>query len=486
MLFNSFAFLGFFAVLAAVYYALPHRYRWPLLLVASVYFYATFGLSYVVLLAAVTAVTYIAAIEIERSVGPRRRRAIFGGSIVLVVSALLIFKYYDFFVGSFDAALIRIGGENALALFPQFPRLDLVVLVGLSFYTFSCISYLADVNAGRLSAERHFGHFALYVAYFPKLLAGPIERAAPFLEQIRRPVVFSAAGVTLGLQWMLWGLFKKVVIADHLATFVDATYAQPAFAAPADLVLATYFFAFQLYCDFSGYSDMAIGVSLVLGIRLMDNFRRPYLARTTQEFWGKRWHLSLASWFRDYVYIPLGGSRVSRLRTYANVMVVFLVSGLWHGANWSFVLWGGINGFYHVIGDLGARMREAFRRTLRMPEQMGSALGIVLTFHLILVTWVFFRAASIGDALTVLQRVTQSAALLPSLLWTRIQGPEILYSIALIGLLMGIEIIDERRPIWQRLESRPRAVRWAVYYAVIIVLLVLGRWQLQNFVYMQF
>jgi D-alanyl-lipoteichoic acid acyltransferase DltB (MBOAT superfamily) len=294
MLFNSFSFLFCFALLAAGYYALPPTRRWPLLLVASLGFYATFRASYLLLLLGITGVSYVGGRALSAASTPR---------------ALLVFKYYDFLAPA------------------VFPRLGIVVAVGLSFYTFSCVSYLADVYAGRLPPERHFGYFALYVSFFPKLLAGPIERAGPFLSQVRKPVVFDSAGVTLGLQLMLWGLFKKVVIADRLAPFVDSAYALPAFTSPADLVLGTYFFAFQLYCDFSGYSDMAIGAAKVLGIDLAQNFRRPYFSTSVPEFWAQRWHLSLAGWFRDYMYIPLGGSRGSRLRRYANVLAVFLVSG---------------------------------------------------------------------------------------------------------------------------------------------------------------
>jgi alginate O-acetyltransferase complex protein AlgI len=486
MLFNSFAFLGFFAVVAGVYYAVPHRFRWPLLLVASVYFYAAFSPSYVFLLAAVTLVAYLAGRGIDAATGNRSRRAILVGGILVVVSALLVFKYYDFFVASIDGIIFGVNAGGGGTLFPRFPRLDLVVFVGLSFYTFSCISYLVDVYRTRIPVERHFGHFALYVSYFPKLLAGPIERAGPFLDQVRKPVVFSAAGVALGLQWMLWGLFKKVVIADHLAAFVDGTYAQPGFASPADLVLATYFFAFQLYCDFSGYSDMAIGASMVLGIRLMENFRRPYLSRSTQEFWAKRWHLSLAAWFRDYMYIPMGGNRVSRVRQHANVMAVFLVSGLWHGANWTFVVWGGLNGVYHVLSEMTRTVRERLANFVHVPASAATAFSVLITFHLILVTWVYFRAASLADANVIIARVAASSAQLPSLLATRISSSEIVYSIALIAILLGVEVLDERKPVWQRLEARPVYVRWGVYYAVLVALLVLGTWQLQNFVYMQF
>jgi D-alanyl-lipoteichoic acid acyltransferase DltB (MBOAT superfamily) len=396
-------------------------------------------------------------------------------SVTVVLGALFVFKYFDFFVGSMGSVLP--------ALRPSLPTLNFVVAAGLSFYSFSSVSYLADVHARRLPAERHFGHFALYIAFFPKLLAGPIERARPFLEQVRQPARFSTPAVVAGLQLILWGLFKKVVIADRLAAFVDSAYRAPSFASPADLVIATYFFAFQLYCDFSGYSDIAIGSAKVLGFDLRENFRRPYLATSVREFWASRWHLSLSAWFRDYMYIPLGGSRGSTGRRALNLLAVFVVSGLWHGANWTFVVWGGLNGLYQVLAvTLGRRI--GFRD--RLPTAVAAVWGWLLTFHLILLTWVFFRSASIEDAVTVVTRIAQSASVLPGLIITRLSGGEVLVSVILIAVLMAVELIDEKRPMWNRLRAQPRVIRWAAYYALLLCLLVLGRWNLQQFVYMQF
>lgn len=475
MLFNSFSFLGFFAVLVVIYYASPHRYRWGLLLLASLYNYAAFRLEYVLLLLGVTLVGYVAGIAVAPAPQGQQsgnRRLWLTVAVVLVLGTLFLNKYYDFFVTSMNDAL----GQAAL------PRLDLAVAAGLSFYAFSCVSYLVDVYNGKLPAERHPGKFALYIAYFPKLLAGPIERARPFLAQLERPVRFNGAQVTSGLQLMLWGLYKKVVIADRLAPVVDAAYKSPSFASPADLVIATYFFAFQLYCDFSGYSDIAIGASRVLGIDLVENFRRPYLATNVREFWAKRWHLSLSGWFRDYLYFPLGGSRVAKWRANLNLMIVFLISGLWHGANWTFVVWGGLNGLYQVVEGLFSGGRQADSA----PSLVRRVLGGLLTFHLVLVSWVFFRAASIADATTVLSRIAGSLTTLPRLLATRLQDPAIVLSLGLIALLLLIEAVDDLRSIWARLDARPVYVRWAAYYALLLLLVVLGNWNFAQFVYMQF
>jgi len=486
MLPNSFSFLAFFAALTLVYYGVPHRFRWPLLLIASLYFYATFDPRYLLLLFAVTLVAYLGGLLLGSSTSAPQRRLALWGSITVVVGALLFFKYWNFFAESAGSVATLLESTAGFALLPAFPRLNLVLAVGLSFYTFSCVSYLVDVYKAQLPAERHFGYFALYVSFFPKLLAGPIERAKPFLSQVRQPVQFNAAAVSLGLQLMLWGLFKKVVIADRLALFVDGAYGQAAFASPADLLIATYFFAFQLYCDFSGYSDMAIGAAMVLGINLLQNFRRPYLSTSTREFWGQRWHLSLASWFRDYLYIPLGGSRASRFRKHVNLMIVFLVSGLWHGAAWTFVIWGGINGLYQVLSDLTRGTREKVAGMIALPNRLRTWASVVITFHLILPTWVFFRADSLADATTVFTRVAGSVESLPSMLQARFRASEVLISVALIVALIAIETLDERKPWRERLAHQRTFVRWAVYYVGVLALLILGTWQLQNFVYMQF
>jgi alginate O-acetyltransferase complex protein AlgI len=483
MLFNSFSFLAFFGALVVVYYVVPHRHRWILLLAASLYFYSTFKASYVLLLLGVTLVAYLAALAIARAADQKNKKAILAVGIVASIGALFVFKYYNFFAADLDWLFANVGLTRSV---PLLPRLELVVAAGLSFYTFSCVSYLVDVYAGRLVAERHFGRFALYVSFFPKLLAGPIERAKPFLSQLEQPVSFNGAEVTLGLQLMLWGLFKKVVIADRLASFVNGAYGQPQFSSVADLVLATYFFAFQLYCDFSGYSDIAIGAAKVLGFDLVENFRRPYFSTSVREFWASRWHLSLTAWFRDYMYIPLGGNRGSRLRVSLNLMAVFLVSGLWHGANWTFVVWGGLNGLFVILSVMTSGARRKISELTRLPAGLGGALRGLLTFHLVLVTWVFFRAASLSDAATILSRVAGSAAVLPRLLRVRVTSGEILLSLSLIAILLGVEALDEIRPFWERLRVRPLAMRWAVYYALLFGLIVLGTWNLQQFVYMQF
>jgi len=476
MLFNSFGFLGFFAAVAVLYYLAPHRWRWMLLLLASYYFYSTFDLKYLLLLGFSTIAAYAGALWIGRGGG---KLALTVG-VLLQLSVLFVFKYFDFFAGAIEDAIMA---ANVVSEAIALPRLKLLLPAGLSFYVFSAISYLVDVHRGNVPAERHLGKLGVYIAFFPKLLAGPIERAGSFLTQLNAPVVFNAAGVAAGLQLMAWGLFKKVVIADRLAVFVDAGFTNPAFQSPMTVIIAVYFYAFQIYCDFSGYSDIAIGAALVLGFRLMENFKRAYLAKSVPEFWNSRWHVSLARWFRDYLYIPLGGNRVAKWRQYLNVMIVFLVSGLWHGAAWTFIIWGALNGLYQIIHGLLAAPRRLFGR---MPGWLASSIAIFLTFHAVALAWVFFRASSVKSAWAVLTKIYGAIPQLPALAAAYNWTGEFYLSVGLIGFLMTVEILDERKPVSARLLAMPRVFRWAFYYAIVFAILVIGVWNTKGFVYMSF
>jgi alginate O-acetyltransferase complex protein AlgI len=484
MLFNSFTFLAFFTVVVVVYYVIPYRFRWPLLLAASLYFYYTFHVGYVALLLGNILAVYLIALAMDRAQEPGQRKMWLTIGVVVSLAPLIIYKYFNFFAGSIDGVLMFM---RPVEMEPLLPRLEWLLPAGLSFYTFSCVSYLVDVFRNKLPVESHLGRFALYIAFFPKLLAGPIERATTFLPQVLNPTRITPAQVTVGLQLILWGLFKKVVIADRLAAFVDVAYDMPAFASPVALIIATYFYAFQIYCDFSGYSDIAIGTARVLGINLMENFRRPYFSRSVPEFWGQnRWHISLNTWFRDYLYIPLGGSRVSRPRFYLNILAVFMVSGLWHGAAWTFVAWGALNGLFHLLTMAASGLKERVAKNLHLPTPLGTFLSILATFHLILVTWVFFRATSFSNAFTVFSRVAESFTSLPGLFRNYAYTGEFYLALALIVVLLLVEALDEWREFWARFPSRPVYVRWAFYYALIFCLVVIGLWGQQQFVYMQF
>ena len=481
MLFTSFTFLALLPLALLVFAVLPVRRRWAWLLLASYIFYAAWEPFNLLYLGTVTLVVYACGLGMTRTGPGASRTALLSLGLVVVLGLLVTFKFYDFLAGESEAL--------GLAL----PRLGLTSPVGYSFYAFAAVSYLIDTYTGRLPAERHAGHAALYVAWFPKIFAGPIERATTFLPQIRAGLHAEPQRLVAGLQLIGWGLFKKLVIADNLAPLVDRSFAIAAYATPVDLLLSVYFFSFQIYCDFSGYTDIAIGVSLLFGITLMENFRRPYLSRSTAEFWGQRWHISLGSWFRNYLYIPLGGGRAGPVRKYANVMAVFTVSGLWHaglgyGVGWTFLVWGALNGLYQWVGLatapfwrwLGTRLpRLAAGTPLRV-------LRVLLTFHLIAVAWIFFRAASVSEALLVLQKIADGLWRMPGLLARYPFGAEHYLGIGLIALLLGIEILDERRSVWERLAAAPVWARWTVYYAGIFALLILGRWQAREFIYMQF
>jgi alginate O-acetyltransferase complex protein AlgI len=483
VLFNSFAFLAFFSLVVVLYYAVPARARLGLLVVASALFYASLNPGYLLLLLAAALIAYGAGLALASGLSRPRRRVVLVLGVVAELGALFAFKYYDFFAASFHALLRGVG----LASVGQQPALlHLLLPAGLSFYSFSCVSYLVDVYRGQQPAERHLGQLALYVSFFPKLIAGPIERAKTFLAQAPLPVRFDPDAVSDGLQLMLWGLFKKVVIADRLAVYVDRAYQAPSLTSPLELLIASYFFAFQIYCDFSGYTDIARGAARTLGFSLMENFRRPYLSTSVGEFWGVRWHISLSRWFRDYLYIPLGGSRVAWPRWYLNLLGVFVVSGLWHGANWTFVVWGALNGLYQLAYVASAAPRALLGAFISLPRWLASLLSGVLTFHLILIAWVFFRAASLDDAVAIYSRIWRALPALPSLVVSYPFGGEVIGSLLLIGLLMLIELLDEHLPALEWLRSRPIYVRWAAAYALLASLVLIGNWSQTRFVYMQF
>lgn len=486
MLPNSLPFLALLAVLVLVYYLLPHRFRWPLLLLASYGFYASWEPGPTLLLVGLTLATYWMALAIGRGVERRKLLLIIG--ILLNVGLQVLFKYFDFFMEELSGLAQSMGVGISL------PTLGLPLPVGLSFYTFSIISYLVDVYRGKLEAERHFGRLAVYIAFFPKILAGPIERAITFLPQLRERIRFSPDNMIEGTQLMMWGLFKKVIIADRLAPFVDAAYANVTYAPTIELLIATYFYAFQIYCDFSGYTDMARGAAKFFGFDIMENFRRPYLAKSTPDFWGNRWHISLSTWFRDYMYFPMGGSRVGLIRRYVNLMMVFIVSGWWHaglgyGVNWAFLIWGALNGFYQWVAVATSGIWRRIGNV--MPDQLKnhvalSTVRVLITFHAITFAWIFFRANSIGDAWTVVTRIYDGWKLLPLMIKTYSYTTEFWIAIGAIGVLILVELLEETFPIWKRIRTAPVYVRWPAYYAMILALVILGKWGAEQFIYMQF
>ena len=481
MLFNSLEFFVFLPFVLLLFATAPASLRWLLLLLASLLFYGLSRPANLLFLGMVTVVTCAIGWALHHAAHPAVRRFSLAVGLAALFGSLVAFKFYDF-------AAVEIEGSLAVAL----PRLGISAPAGYSFYVFSAASYLIDAYARRIESF-DAGRLALYAAWFPKILAGPIERAPAFLPQVARPTTHADLIVS-ALPLIVWGLFKKVVIADNLSPMVDRNFAIAAYASPVELLISVYFFAFQIYCDFSGYTDIAVGVSRLFGIRLMENFRHPYLSRSTAEFWGERWHISLGRWFRDYLYIPLGGSRAGRLRQYLNVMLVFVLSGLWHaglgyGVGWTFLIWGALNGAYQWAGLATRGLWQRLAAWMPAPLRHSAAvslLRVLLTFHLIALSWIFFRAKTVGDAIIVLRKIAINIAEFPSLLIGYPFTAEVAMGVALIALLLIVEVLDERRPIAQRLATASIPVRWGAYYAMIFGLLILGRWQAKEFMYMQF
>jgi D-alanyl-lipoteichoic acid acyltransferase DltB (MBOAT superfamily) len=485
MLFNSFTFLIFFPAVVAVYFVLPHRFRWAWLLLASCYFYMAFIPVYILILFFTIAIDYVAGILIENAEG-RKRKLYLTASIVANVGVLAVFKYFNFLSANANAIAEVFHWPYEL------PILGIILPIGLSFHTFQAMSYTIEVYRGRQHAERHLGIYALYVMFFPQLVAGPIERPQNLLHQFYERHDFDYERVTNGLRRMAIGLFMKVVIADRLARYVNVVYPNPTNFQGLTLVVATLFFAFQIYCDFAGYSLVAIGTAEVMGFRLMKNFDRPYLSKSISEFWS-RWHISLSSWFRDYVYIPLGGNRVGRSRWYYNLFITFLLSGLWHGANWTFVIWGAMNGFYLIFSLVTRDVRDGFNRAVGLASHPGfhAAVSVLITFSLTCVAWVFFRAASLDDALHVI-----SAAIAPPTLHQIVPDPvrgegiskfEVFYCFVLIAALMTIELASTRIDLLKQFRMQPTWVRWPVYYATCMAIWFLGiSTEAKAFIYFQF
>jgi D-alanyl-lipoteichoic acid acyltransferase DltB (MBOAT superfamily) len=481
MLFTSLEFFAFLGATLIVFALVPAQRRWIVLLLASTAFYGASKPANLLALGAVTLVVLACARALARLEVERARRAVVALGLLAVLGSLVAFKFHDFVAG-------ELASRFGLAL----PRIGVATPVGYSFYAFSAASVLIDAYRRRLP-ETHAGHLALYLAHFPKILAGPIERATAFLPQLAAGLKPDPTKIVLACQLVGWGLVKKVVIADNLAPVVDRTFAIAAYASPIDLLVAVYFFSFQIYCDFSGYADIAIGVSLLFGLQLMENFRRPYLARSTAEFWAERWHISLGRWFRDYLYIPLGGGRAGPWRRALNVMVVFVVSGLWHaglgyGVGWTFLVWGALNGAYQWAG---IATQGVWRRVGRRLPRLGQSapvvvLRVLLTFHLIAFAWIFFRAKSIAEAWGIVAKIGTNLADVPTLVAHFPFSAEHALGAALIALLVAVEVLDERRPIVRRLAAAPAALRWTVGYAGIFALLLLGRWQAREFIYMSF
>ena len=493
MLFNSLDFLIFFPVVTLVYFLLPHRMRWVWLLAASYYFYMCWNPRYALLMALSTAITFLSGLLLERAgqltdekKRGRRKKLWVALSFLSNLAILFFFKYWDFFWSNVEALFALMGVAMHKPVF------DVVLPVGISFYTFQALSYTVDVYRGEVEAERNPFKYALFVSFFPQLVAGPIERSKNLIHQVHERHTFDAERVRDGLLLMLWGLFQKMVVADRVASVVDHVFdhydAMPAWA----IVLAVVLFAFQIYCDFAGYSNTAIGAAWVMGFSLMENFRQPYLSRSCAEFW-RRWHISLSTWFRDYLYIPLGGNRKGKGRKYINNLVTFLASGLWHGASWNYVVWGGLNGVYQVLGEMlrPARQRLCGALHIRRESLPWRVVQTALTFVLIDFAWLFFRAPSFLTALDILRTALMGGTAAGEGFTLGLAVPELRVLLLSLLALAVVDLLNNAGVQVRRLVVRcPLPVRWVCYLLSIYVILIFGIYgpgfAASQFIYFQF
>ena len=492
MLFNTFEFFVFFPVVTILYYVLPFKARWFWLLMASCYFYMAFVPIYILILGGTIVIDYFAGIYIEKSAG-YNRKALLILSLVSNIAVLLVFKYYNFF------------NENLTHIFDSFhsknpiPFLSILLPIGLSFHTFQAMSYTIEVYRGNQKAEKHFGIYALYVMFYPQLVAGPIERPQNILHQFHEKKIFDYNNLAAGLKLMAWGLFKKVVIADRLAAVVNEIYADPKNYSSLPLVIATLFFTIQIYCDFSGYSDIAIGAARTMGFKLMENFNRPYASSSISEFWSK-WHISLSTWFRDYLYIPLGGNRVKVSRLYFNLFFVFLVSGFWHGANWTFIVWGALHGLYLIFALITKDFRIKINQIFLLNRFPGilKFINISITFILVSFAWIFFRASNISDALYIakncivglptdiikaVKNENMQRLNLVYLGYDKLNFAFLIMPVVLMELIQHFQTKLKRKNI---LATQPVFVRIAGYSCLILSIIFFGKFGSIDFIYFQF
>ena len=474
MIFTSVEYLFFLPLAFVIFWAMASRYRWAFLLAISYAFYMFWKVEYVLIMLVLTVVDFFAGLRIAGAATTAARRWWLAASLVANLSMLFFFKYYNFAATEASGWLHEFGSSVRL------PLADIVLPLGISFHTFQAMAYTLDIYHGRIKPERHIGYFALFIAYFPQIVAGPIERAGHLLVQLRQRQVFSYEKAREGFFLILLGFFKKLVIADNLAVYVDQCYGSWDSVRGSSLLLATIAFSFQIYADFSGYTDIARGSAKLLGVDLAINFRMPYLAESVGDFW-RRWHISLTSWFRDYIYKPLLSAPAKCSRTLA-VFAVFLLSGLWHGANWTFIVWGLLNALFYFLN-------EKFRALVPSwsSNRFLLPLRILVTFNLIAITWVFFRADSIAGAMGILAKI------IGQLTGSGGEGKWITDSIAFFWtgmtaalLVLIAEYLQQSRPGMVERLTCSRSVRWTSYFLLAYSTILLGNLGAKQFIYFQF
>ncbi len=494
MLFNSLSFLFFLPIAFLIYWASPVKVRWIVLLIVSYYSYLATSPKYVLLLFMTTLVIYGSARFVAASHTKGQKKAVLIATMLLVFGLLGFFKYYNFAIESVVDFL------NLFSFHLQPHTLKILMPAGISFYTFQSVSYLVDVYRGKIEPQKNFARLALYISFFPQIIMGPIGRTEPLMHQFFDKREFDEKKAVYGLRLMLWGYFKKLIIADSLGLYVDRIFGAVPYYFGMTFIMAAVMYTFQIYCDFSGYTDIAIGVAKLFNIDLMDNFKSPYFSRSLREFWS-RWHISLSTWFRDYVYIPLGGSRKGKARKDANQIITMLVSGLWHGSNWTFVIWGGLHGIYQVIeGTLRGIVQKknpdksAVTEKLTAKTAASNFFHWLVTFILVSVAWVFFRADSVSDAFFVVTHFHNGVVFHFADAWTKMMVDMSLTTFGLVKLfaalsfLMLYDFISLKHDIPEEIGRWKAPVRWILYVALTVVIIVseLHGGTAQQFIYFSF
>lgn len=470
MLFNSFDFIYFFIFIVLSFWVIPSKYRWALLLAASYYFYMSWEPTYIILIVFSTLVDYFICLHLTSSSDKRKKKIGLGLSLFQGLGLLFFFKYFDFFQQSIQQLFHLFHYDYTPTHF------NVLLPVGISFYTFQTLSYTIDVYRDKIRPERHLGKFALYVSFFPQLIAGPIERADQLLPQLQKnDQKFNPNQFKEGVILFFWGLFKKVVIADNAAIIVEYAYAPDALRSSGDLLFGTYFFAFQLYSDFSGYSDMAVGIAKILGYELMNNFKFPFFSMSLTDFW-RRWHISLSNWFKDYVYIPLGGSKNGKIKEHRNIITTMFLSGIWHGASWNMAFWGLLNGLF-------LSFEKRFNFSKMKSRTWLLILRTIITFNLFCFTLILFRSTSIQQSIDIIYQIHQVTL---SDIYTSITA--YINSNVMVGIyfLLFIELCFLKKNSILSITTQLKTIRFSFYITLIFLILLFGNSLGGDFIYFQF
>lgn len=473
MTLTSLSFFLFLPICILIFFLIKARYRYIWLLFCSYFFYAGLSSSFTTLLIFSTLITWITGNLIYNADSAFKKRAIMFAGLIINIAPLLIFKYGDFF----------------LSLTPSENRLNLILPVGISFYTFQSLTYIFDCYNKKCEPEKNIFKYALFVSFFPLILSGPIERASRLLKEFDKDSKFDTVRAKDGLKQMLFGYFVKMVIVSRLTLLTNAVFVDYLNKSTLAILIAIFAYSIQIYADFSSYSNIAIGMCKIMDINIMKNFSNPYFAVSVSDFW-RRWHISLSTWFRDYLYIPLGGNRKGKVRKYINLMIVFLVSGLWHGANLTFVLWGFLNGFYQIVGDLLKPVKENVLS--KFADPLKNSLSKVCTFLLISYTWVFFRAPSIQDALIITKRIFVNEKFadlsLQGIYGLQLGLKNLLFVIIAIAMLIIADVICEKKSIevHELLSDVKTPIRWGIYYIMIVMILLSMNLNMTEFIYSGF